>query len=444
MTTDPFSSGRSLPAASMSKPDHSPAALTIAPGRSPARGPAPRRVLMTTDPFGGVWTYALELARGLVASDVEVIVASLGGPVSPAQRAAFDRLGERATLYVDHRRLEWMDKPWDDVAATGEWLLRLEREHRPDLVHLNGYAHAALPFRAPVLVVAHSCVCSWWRAVHRCYPPAEFDRYHEVAARGLRAARMVIAPTQAMLSALVAQYGELPSARVIPHGRSPLPSPGLLRENVVLGVGRLWDQAKNLRALADVAPSLPYPWTVRLAGSPRSPQGEEVSLPGVELLGQLPDHSLGAHYDRATIFALPALYEPFGISVLEAAHAGCALVLGDIRNLRENWDGAAIFVAPDDRVALRAAIVELIKRPTVRRGLVTEARARAAALTPGRMCAAYLHVYSSLLATRTDRAGAAAISDAPAAEPRHADSAATPEPSANPVSSLPAPQPVLV
>ncbi len=33
---------------------------------------------------------------------------------------------------------------------------------------------------------------------------------------------------------------------------------------------------------------------------------------------------------------LPARYEPFGLSVLEAALSGCALVLGDIPSLRES------------------------------------------------------------------------------------------------------------
>jgi len=379
-----------------------PSSLAATPSPAPVHPAprAPRRVLMSADPVGGVWTYMIELVRGLVASDVEVVVASMGGPVSPAQRAAFGRLGPRATLHEDPRRLEWMDNPWDDVAATGDRLLELEREHRPDLIHLNGYAHASLPFRAPVLVAAHSCVYSWWRAVHRCYPPAVWNRYHEAVAKGLRSARLVVAPSRDMLASLVAHYGELPSTRVIPNGRSPLPAPGLLRENVVLGVGRLWDAAKNLRALADVAPSLPYPWTVRLAGSARSPDGDIVTLPGVEMLGHLPDHSLGAHYYRATIYALPARYEPFGLSVLEAAHAGCALVLGDIPSLRENWDGAALFVDPDDRVALRAAIVDLVNRPSLRRRLVAEARARASVLTPGRMAAAYLDAYAGLLLPR--------------------------------------------
>ena len=56
----------------------------------------------------------------------------------------------------------------------------------------------------------------------------------------------------------------------------------------------------------------------------------------------------------AAIYALPARYEPFRLEVLEAAAPGCALVLGDIASLRELWDGAALFVAPDDDRALRA------------------------------------------------------------------------------------------
>lgn len=379
-------------------PDSTPGAPAFQPASDPARLPA--RVLMTADPVGGVWTYMLELVRGLLASGVdEIVVASLGGPVLASQRAAFARLGSRARLHEDHRKLEWMDDPWDDVAATGEWLLELERRHRPDLVHLNGYAHAALPWRAPALIAAHSCVYSWWRAVHRCEPPETWRRYRETVAHGLRAADLVVAPSHAMLAALLGHYGELPNVRVIPNGRSPLPSPRLPREHAILGVGRLWDEAKNLGALADIAPSLP--WPVRLAGPMRSPDGAEIVRPGVELLGKLPESTLGAHLDRAAIFVSPARYEPFGFSVLEAAHAGCALVLGDIPGLRETWDGAALFVPPDDADALRAAIGEYISRPTLRRRLSGEARLRAARLTPGRMSAAYLAAYAGILCPAT-------------------------------------------
>lgn len=379
--------------------ENSPASRTaIRPTAESALPPSllPRSVLLTTDPVGGAWSFVLELARGLVRSEVDVVVASLGGPVSASQRNAFDQLGPRASLHVDTRKLEWMEDPWDDVASSGEWLLDLEHRHRPDLVHLSGYAHAALAWRAPVLVTAHSCVYSWWRAVHRSKPPAAWRTYHAAVERGLRSADLVVAPSHSMLRSLTMHYAELPRTRMIPNGRSSRPTPGLRRRPAILGVGRLWDEAKNLRALAALAPRLP--WPVRLAGAIRSPDGATAELSGCELLGVLPEHRLGAEYARAGIFAAPARYEPFGLSVLEAAQSGCALVLGDIRSLRENWDGAALFVPPDDPDALLAALLELIARPSLRRRLSVESTRRGSALSSNRMCDAYLDAYARLLA----------------------------------------------
>ena len=46
----------------------------------------PRRILMTTDAVGGVWTYALELARALEPHGVEIALACMGPRPTPAQR----------------------------------------------------------------------------------------------------------------------------------------------------------------------------------------------------------------------------------------------------------------------------------------------------------------------------------------------------------------------
>ena len=64
------------------------------------------------------------------------------------------------------------------------------------------------------------------------------------------------------------------------------------------------------------------------------------------MLGRLSAGELADWYARAAIYALPARYEPFGLSALEAALSGCALVLGDIPSLREIWGDAALFVPP--------------------------------------------------------------------------------------------------
>jgi glycosyltransferase involved in cell wall biosynthesis len=100
---------------------------------------------------------------------------------------------------------------------------------------------------------------------------------------------------------------------------------------------------------------------------------------------------------RAAVFALPARYEPFGLAALEAAFAGCALVLGDIASLREVWDDAALYVDPDDDDALEAALRTLIDDDTLRREYARRARTRATLYTTERMVDAYVELYERLV-----------------------------------------------
>jgi hypothetical protein len=128
---------------------------------------------MTADAVGGVFSYAEDLCRGLSAHGVEVLLVVLGGHPRADQRA---RIGAvpGVVLESSEQKLEWMDDPWDDVDASGAWLLSLARDFKPDIVHLNGYSHAALPWNRPVLAVGHSCVASWFEAVHRAPLPVRY------------------------------------------------------------------------------------------------------------------------------------------------------------------------------------------------------------------------------------------------------------------------------
>jgi glycogen synthase len=351
------------------------------------------RVLLTADTVGGVWTYALELARAMEPHGVYAALATMGALPTPEQQADAERI-PGLQLFSSEYRLEWMNDPWEDVALAGEWLLGLEARLRPDLVHLNGYAHAALPWRAPVLLAGHSCVFSWWRAVKGEPPPPAYDLYRQAVAAGLRAADLVIAPTTAMLNELGRWYGPPGVARVVPNGRDPACFPPGVKEPFVFAAGRLWDEAKNVGALADAAAGLP--WPVYVAGEERHPDGRQTRHPAVRSLGHLAGEDLAGWIGRASIYALPARYEPFGLSALEAAFARCALVLGDIPSLREVWGDAALFVPPDDPDALREALRALIAEPDRRRSLADRARRRAFEFTPERMAAGYLTAYRYL------------------------------------------------
>jgi glycosyltransferase involved in cell wall biosynthesis len=279
-------------------------------------------------------------------------------------------------------RLEWMDDAAADVDAAGVWLLTLARRFRPDVIHLNGYAHAPLPWNAPVVVAAHSCVATWWRAVHGEDPPPTWDDYAAAVACGLAAADAVIAPTAAFLAMLEEAYGPVEGAAVVHNGRAATGAfPETGKEPLILCAARLWDEAKNVACLDAAAAGLP--WPVAVAGDTDRPDAGASSRFGhVNALGSLDAGEMRSRCNRAAIFVSPALYEPFGLAVLEAAQSGCALVLSDVPTLRELWDGAAVFVCPRDARALHRALATLIADPERRQALGQAAALRAGRYTP--------------------------------------------------------------
>lgn len=349
---------------------------------------------MTADTVGGVWTYSLELARGLARQGARTFLTTMGAELTREQIREAQSVHNLKVL-ESRFKLEWMDDPWHDVRAAGDWLLGLEREYAPDVVHLNGYSHAALPWKAPVLVAAHSCVCSWWRAVKGEEAPASWDTYRQHVRDGLAAANLVVAPSEDMLASMERHYGGVANGRVIPNGLHAHHASAKPKEQIIFAAGRLWDEGKNISSLAEIAADLP--WPVHIAGETRPPHGEPKQFPNVTCLGRLSSRELTPWFARTSIYALPARYEPFGLSALEAALSECALVLGDIPSLREVWADAAVYVSPEDPEHLKQELRELIADAERRRDMARRARTRAAQYTSERMTEGYLEAYSDLL-----------------------------------------------
>lgn len=349
---------------------------------------------MTTDTVGGVWNYTLELVEALAEHDIEVILATMGEPMSKAQTQQAHLLSN-LEIQESNFKLEWMHDPWREVSRAGEWLLGLEANLKPDIIHLNGYAHAALPWNEPVLVVGHSCVLSWWKAVRHEDPLLEWQYYRQAVARGLHAADMVVAPSQTMLDALHEHYGPLPQSKVIYNGRIPGRFRSGIKQEFIIAAGRLWDEAKNISALSKVAPDLC--WPVYVAGEARDPDGHTENHSQVKHLGHLSSHEMTAWLANASIYALPTRYEPFGLSILEAALSGCALVLGDIPSLREIWEDSALFIPPDNHDALKAGLTELIANQAMRTELASRAHSHALKFNSQRMADEYVSVYGRLI-----------------------------------------------
>lgn len=357
------------------------------------RPPHQMTVLMTADAVGGVWNYALALIAGLPR--IRFVLAVMGPAPDAAQQRALERF-RNAVLEARPYRLEWMAGADEDLAASRHWLAGLARRYGPDLVHVNGYAHARVEFDCPIVLVAHSDVLSWWQAVHASEAPPEWEPYHDDVIAGLAAADRVIALTRAGLDDLRRNYGfALGDGAVIPNGidiDAYAPKP---KRQVIMAAGRLWDRAKNLQLLDAMAEYID--WAVEIAGDAAHPEAGIACFSRARLLGRLCPAEMAARLATAGIYAAPAKYEPFGLGILEAAASGCALVLGDIPSLREIWHNAALFVDPGDPRDLADALKYLIGNSWEREHLATAAQLRARNYTQARMAARYAALYRTLI-----------------------------------------------
>ncbi|MBO9624626.1 MAG: glycosyltransferase family 4 protein [Sphingomonas sp.] len=362
------------------------------------------RLLMTADTVGGVWQYAVELAGALAPHGVRTTLAVLGPAPSPEQRAEAAAVPELA-LVETGLPLDWLCGGPEPVIAAGQAIAELAREARADLVQLNAPALAAcadLPM--PVVAVAHGCVSTWWEAAHGG-EPADYRWHRKLMRDGLHAADRVVAPTAAYAATVARHYG-LPEAPLAIHnGRRPLALPaGVTAQDFAFTVGRLWDRVKGADTLDRAAARLSVP--LLAAGTTQGPHGETIALRHMRALGHLSGAALAQRLAARPVFVSAASFEPFGLAVLEAAAAGCPLLLSDIGSFRELWDEAALFVAPDDDAGFADAVEAILADPALRNRLGEAARARAARFTPEATAEAMAALFAQLAAEAPARRAA--------------------------------------
>jgi len=360
------------------------------------------RLMMTADAVGGVWTYALDLARGLadVGGETTLVVQ---GPALSADQARAAKAVPALEVIETGSPLDWTAEAPGEIEDAGRKVRDLARELRPDMIHLNSPALAAVGgFPAPVLGACHSCLATWWMAVKTGPAPADFAWRTAALRAGLAQCDALVAPSRSFARATAAAY---PGVRplVVHNGRRPALAGPAVREPMVFTSGRLWDEGKNLATLDAAAALAPTP--LYAAGPLEGPSAADRLRPDhLRPLGRLSADEVAAWLRRAPIYASSALYEPFGLGVLEAAQAGCALVLADIASFRELWRGAAVFVAPREPQAFADAFAALLDDEDRRVRLGELARGRAQLFTVEAMTRGMLSLYARLGAAPSEAA----------------------------------------
>jgi glycogen synthase len=348
------------------------------------------KVLMTTDNISGIWTYATDLARGLKSMGVTVILVITGNPLTADQKHQLNGI----RYYHGVFKQEWMNDPWEDMAAVSKWLMDIYHANRPDLVHLNAYCFGSLPWQVPVMISLHSCKLTWWDAVKKEKPPPSLDTYYRHVRNGIRAADMVIAPTNSVMKAAEAYYGPFKNKKVIYNGRSRNAFFTTTKEKIIFTIGRPGEEAKNIKLIMEAAPHIQFP--IYIAGEDIT--WKDKTLPGnVHMEGYLSPAEVASRLARAAIYLLPSRYEPLGYTFLEAALSSCALVGGDIPSLREIWTNAMLYADPDDASHLARIVNRLMKSPGCIEKWGYKASYRAQFFNLDSMLDKYLSIYTLMI-----------------------------------------------
>ena len=360
-------------------------------------------VLMTADTVGGVWTYTRELVSGLIRRGHRITLVSLGKLPCTSQIAwmqGLSGLDFRPTPFA----LEWMQDSAEDIELSTKYLEEVIAEVRPDLLHFNQFAYGAIKTALPKIVVAHSDVVSWWLAVKGEEPPSsDWTRwYRDTVCAGLAGADEVVAPSRWMMENVKTYYVAPRNGRVVYNGRDPALFNGSAeKQNQVLSIGRVWDEAKQVSLLMKHPQAVP----VFIVGSKDHPDKTISSCTpenvpeGITFCGQQSEEQVREALARASMYAGCSRYEPFGLALVEAAMSGCALIANDIPSFRELWGDSAYFFRTNDAESLCEAIRTLSSDPVLRNAYAQRAHDQAAKnFNVNRMIDSYEHLYGSLIA----------------------------------------------
>jgi glycosyltransferase involved in cell wall biosynthesis len=324
----------------------------------------------------GIARYIVYLADALANLDEAEQYVIVRGRRARGARIGGPRALQRRALTPPHHRLERWTLPLDV----------LRRKPWPNLLHsVDHVAPEWGPWRS--VVTLHDLAFMLYPSTHT---PAS-RAYYAATGESVRRAERVIAVSQRTASDAVRLLGVEPSRIRVVHeaaapGFSPRPLEALAplaarlgfetdpNRPYILFVGTL-EPRKNVPLLLEAFARLRRQLDAQLlivggrgwldepilAAHARSGVGD-----AARFLGSLAEEDLAVLYSHAGVFALPSLYEGFGLPLLEAMACGAPVACSNAGPLPEVAGDAALMLKPEDAEEWAAAMLDVLTNTTLR------------------------------------------------------------------------------
>jgi phosphatidylinositol alpha-mannosyltransferase len=208
--------------------------------------------------------------------------------------------------------------------------------------------------------------------------------------------RLAVMTAVSTVAARVVEYTG--RVRIIPNGIDVADyAPSAKNANSVIFLGRN-DERKGLHVLLDAWPHIRR---ARPEANLTVVGAERVgpSLPGVTFVGRVPEAEKIDRLTGAGVYCAPNLSgESFGIVLVEAMAAGCAVVASALPGFVSVAGDTARFVAPGDAAGLADAVVALLDAPDEMAAMSEAAQIRVQRFDGSVVAAAYLSAYEEAIA----------------------------------------------
>jgi len=261
------------------------------------------------------------------------------------------------------------------------FLPKLLRENDYDINHTHfiiptGAVSSLYHKKVPFIVTTHGSDVPG-------YNPDRFQFQHTLfrpfSTRILNKTSCITSPSGYLKNEILRNFGDRKIA-VIPNGIAVDACRPQRKEKKILTVSRLFER-KGIQYVIEAMKDIEGFEYVVCGAGPYRPQLEDLVERlhlehTVKLRGYLEPEQLKKEYESAAIFVLPSTSESFGLVLIEAMSAECAVITSNTTGCAEVVDDAALLVPPKDSEAIKNQLLTLINDPKRCRELGMQGRRR--------------------------------------------------------------------